>query len=156
MAKEIERKYLLSGLPAGAADGEDIRQGYLSTGDPEVRLRSKAGRFFATRKGGEGFVRTEEEVEISKEVFDILWPATEGRRVEKIRYCLTGPDGLVWEIDEYRGPLEGLFTAEVELPDDSAAPVMPTAIAEVLIADVTLDKRYKNKALAIAGMPADQ
>jgi adenylate cyclase len=153
LGKEIEKKYLLAEMPVGVADGTEILQGYLSCGDPEVRVRAKGGQFFATRKGGEGFVRSEEEVEISKEVFEILWPATEGRRVEKIRYRLIGSDELVWEIDEYRGHLKGLFTAEVELPGEEVQPIMPQVIAEVFVADVTLDKNYKNKALATADDP---
>lgn len=153
---EIEKKFLLSGLPEGICDGTEIRQGYLSVGDPEVRVRSKGGRYFVTRKGGEGFIRTEDEAEISVEVFQILWPATAGRRVEKIRYRLIGPDGLVWEVDEYFGHLGWLYTAEVELPDKSVCPVMPDAIAWVLVRDVTLDKRYKNKALAVTDAPPDR
>jgi CYTH domain-containing protein len=153
MGKEIEKKFLLGGLPAGLDNGVEILQGYLSTGDPEVRVRSKGSQFFVTRKGGEGFVRSEEEAEVSKEIFEILWPATNGARVEKVRYRLIGEDGLVWEIDKYDGHLSELFTAEVELPSEEVKPVMPKAIADVFVADVTTDKSYKNKALAVAGLP---
>lgn len=148
MSKEIEKKYLLSALPGGLSNGVAVDQGYLSVSDPEVRVRSKGKKFFATRKGGEGFVRDEEEEEISEKVFNILWPATAGRRVEKIRYKLKGADGLVWEVDEYLGKLAGLFTAEVELPDQSAVFQMPDEIQKVFVADVTEDKCYKNKNLA--------
>lgn len=152
MAKEIEKKYLLVGLPAGVGKGTEIRQGYLSVGDPEVRVRSKGDKFFVTHKGGEGLVREEEEAEVSAEVFQILWPATEGKRVEKTRFKIVAADGLVWEVDEYYGQLSGLFTAEVELPDSETEAEMPAAIAEVLVRDVTTDKAYKNKALAVKGI----
>lgn len=154
MGQEIERKLLLSALPIGLAAGEAIRQGYLSTGDPEVRVRAKGSKHFVTRKGGDGFVRQEEEAEITARVFEILWPATREARVEKTRYTLTGPDGLTWEIDEYAGRLAGLFTAEVELPTEETPTLIPGAIQAVLIRDVTTDKTYKNKALATRGLPA--
>lgn len=150
---EIEKKFLLARLPAGMKDGEKILQGYLAVGDPEVRVRQKSDKFFVTRKGGEGFVRQEVEKEISAEAFEILWPATVGKRIEKTRYSLTGSDGFVWEIDEYGGHLAGLFTAEVELPSEAAEAVMPTAIVEVFVAEVTEDNRYKNKNLAVIGLP---
>jgi len=154
MSREIEKKFLLRSLPSGIANGIEISQGYLSVGDPEVRVRAKDERFFLTRKGGEGFVREEEECEISKEIFDILWSLTEVARIEKTRYEIVGGDGLVWEIDEFQTALtEGLFVAEVELPDESIVPEIPPAIAEVIERDVTVDEAYKNKNLAINGLP---
>lgn len=150
---EIERKYLLSAMPAWVESSKEVRQGYLASGDPEVRVRQKGQKFFVTRKSGEGLVRREDESMVSMEVFDILWPATLGKRVEKARYLLTGPDGFVWEVDEYHGDLAGLFTAEVELPDESTKAAIPSAIKIVFVADVTEDKRYKNKNLAVHGLP---
>ena len=85
MSKEIEKKFLLRNLPSGIGEKTKILQGYLSVGDPEVRVRSKGDKFFLTRKGGEGFVREEEEYEISRQVFDILWSLTENARIEKTR-----------------------------------------------------------------------
>lgn len=152
MSKEIEKKFLLRSLPTGITKGTKILQGYLSVGNPEVRVRSKGGKFFLTRKGGEGFVREEEEYEISKEMFEILWSLTEDARIEKTRYEIIGEGGLVWEIDEFQTPLtEGLFLAEVELQDESIVPEIPPAIAEVIENDVTTDGLYKNKNLAING-----
>lgn len=151
---EKERKYLLFALPGGLPPGGvNVRQGYLTIGDPEVRVRQKGDKFFVTRKGGEGFIREEAEEEVSSEVFEILWPATVGKRIEKTRYELVGPDGYVWEVDEYHGSLTGLFTAEVELPPETAEAVVLPAVKNVLITDVTDDKRYKNKKLAVNGLP---
>jgi adenylate cyclase len=153
MGQEIEKKFLLKALPTGIDNGVEIRQGYLSTSDPEVRVRSKGKQYFVTRKGGEGFIRSEDEEEVSKEIFNILWPATVGARIEKTRYKIVGNDSLVWEVDEYYGQLSGLFTAEVELPDSETRAEMSAVIADVLVVDVTEDKRYKNKTLAIKGLP---
>ncbi len=150
---EIEKKFLLRGLPAGIAKGTKIRQGYLSVGDPEVRVRAKGGEFYLTRKGGEGFVRSEEEYEISEKIFEILWSLTANARIEKTRYEMVGEDGLTWEIDEFQTRrIEGLFTAEVELPDESAVPEIPPVIAAVIESDVTTDEKFKNKNLAVNGM----
>jgi CYTH domain-containing protein len=150
---EIEKKFLLRNLPTGITKGTKIFQGYLSVGNPEVRVRAKGEKFFLTKKGGEGFVREEEEYEISKEVFEILWSLTEDARIEKTRYEIIGEDGLVWEIDEFQTQLtEGLFLAEVELPNEWVVPEIPLSIAEVIIKDVTSDGMYKNKNLAINGI----
>lgn len=152
MSREIEKKFLLTGLPTGITKGIKILQGYLSVGDPEVRVRAKGEKFFLTRKGGAGFVREEEEYEISKEVFEILWSLTENVRIEKTRYEIVGADGLIWEIDEFQTPrTERLFLAEVELPDESVVPEIPPAIAQVIVSDVTADETYKNKSLASNG-----
>jgi CYTH domain-containing protein len=149
---EIEKKFLLCRLPTGVTKGTKILQGYLSVGDPEVRVRAKGERFYLTRKGGEGFVREEEEYEIPEKVFEILWSLTENARIEKMRYEIVGEDGLTWEIDEFQtSRTEGLFTAEVELPDESVVPEIPPAIAEVIESDVTTDETFKNKNLAISG-----
>jgi adenylate cyclase len=90
---------------------------------------------------------------ISSEVFNILWPATAGARIEKVRYSLVGSDGLTWEIDYYVGALEGLIVAEVEMASETINPVMPREIKTVFIVDVTNDSAYKNKNLAIKGSP---
>lgn len=153
MKMEIEKKFLLLALPGGLANGEEIRQGYLSVSDPEVRVRQKGNHYFVTKKAGEGLSREEIEEEVTERVFDILWPATDGRRVEKTRYELTAPDGTVWEVDDYRGKLTGLYTAEVEMASEEADPQRPEKLQGLICAEVTTDKRYKNKMLATHGLP---
>ena len=153
MPNEVERKYLLAGLPDRSEIVFNVEvaicQGYLSAGEPEVRVRSKGGRFYVARKSGEGLVREEEEVEVNERVFDILWPATQGVRVQKTRYEFIDPNGLTWEIDAYRD--RDLVIVEVELPSAETVPIIPPAISAVLVAEVTNDKRYKNKFLALVG-----
>jgi CYTH domain-containing protein len=154
MSKEIEKKFLLRDLPTGITNGIKILQGYLSASDPEVRVRAKGEKFFLTKKSGEGFIREEEEYEISKEAFGILWSLTEDAKIEKTRYEITGENGLIWEIDEFQSPrLRGLFIAEIELPDETIDIKIPLAVADVIEKDVTTDRRYKNKNLAINGFP---
>lgn len=145
---EIERKFLLRCLPLECCRGVAIKQGYLSIGDPEIRIRDRQGQFFITRKGGQGLVRSEDEEMISEMTFNILWPLTQSHRVIKTRFQINADDGLIWEIDLYHDDLQGLVTAEVELPSQTTEAIMPTCIQQVLIREVTKDHRYKNKLLA--------
>ncbi|MCH7476197.1 MAG: hypothetical protein IIA27_16220, partial [Gemmatimonadetes bacterium] len=100
--REIERKYLLEGLPdtAAAAPSVEIVQGYLPGTKIVERIRRvrQAGntRFVRTIKLGKGVSRIEIEESMTEQLFDALWPLTEGRRIRKRRYRV--PDGnLTWE-----------------------------------------------------------
>ncbi|HEX8280578.1 MAG TPA: hypothetical protein VF551_04315, partial [Chthoniobacterales bacterium] len=89
--------------------------------------------------------RIEREVELTPEQFDVLWPATEGRRLEKTRYDIPLGDCVV-EIDIYRGRHEGMIVAEVEFSDEHAARAFqpPNWLGE----DVSGQARYSNVRLA--------
>ena len=39
--------------------------------------------------------------------------------ISKVRHYWNGEDGLLWEVDEFEGPISGLIIAEVELEDES-------------------------------------
>ncbi len=99
--------------------------------------------------------RRELEVEISPAQFEALWPATEGRRIEKTRrtMALAGPPGgLAIEVDEYAGALAGLCVAEVEFGDEAAAAAF--SVPPWFGRDVTDDEAYKNRRLALDGLPS--
>jgi CYTH domain-containing protein len=152
-AVEVERKFLVARRPAPAdvGDGIEITQGYLAVEDErEVRLRRKGSRCLLTVKTGSGLVRSEHEVELGPEQFDRLWPATEGRRVEKTRFTIA-LGSLTAELDVYRGALGGLETVEVEFPNAAAATAFepPTWFGR----ELTGDRRYANKRLAMTGCP---
>ncbi len=89
---EVERKWLVNEVPpkALAAPAEPIEQGYLTIGTDgaETRVRRRDGRCTLTVKSGSGLIRGEHEIELTAQQFDALWPATEGRRVEKQRRSL--------------------------------------------------------------------
>jgi CYTH domain-containing protein len=144
---EIERKFLLAEMPSLADAGSvRLRQGYLATGShSEVRLREADGAYRLTVKSGSGMVREEREIVLEEAQFEALWPATEGRRIEKRRVTL--PAGsLRYEIDLYDGPLEGLAVVEVEFPSlEEANAFNPPAWFG---AEVTDDPAYKNATLA--------
>ncbi|AXT26319.1 CYTH domain-containing protein [Ruegeria sp. AD91A] len=154
MSKEIERKFLVANLPdLSKAKKAVVRQGYLTAPDDsaELRLRQKNDAYFLTLKGVGGLVRMEREAEITAEQFDTFWPETEGRRVEKIRYTAQLQDGLVFELDVFAGDLAPLCLVEVEFTSqDQAARYVPP---DWFGTDVTDDTRYKNKTMAINGVP---
>ena len=147
---EIERKFRVRKMP----DLEGlipfrVRQGYLTLpGDSvEVRLRQKDDRFFMTLKSEGGLERLEYEVQIDRTQFDTLWPATQGRRIEKTRHVGRLSSGEMHELDVFDGNLAQLTLVEVEFPSRAAsrAFIPPDWFG----ADVTSDKRFKNKALAM-------
>lgn len=151
---EIEKKYLLTARPDVLDKAEKIavKQGYLVTEDGELRIRQKGEQYFMTVKGDGTLSREEWEVEIPAWVFATLWPKTEGRQITKTRFTIEY-QGLTLEIDEYYGALEGLYTLECEFLTEAAAEafVLPDWAADA--EDVTTDKAYKNKNLAIHGRP---
>jgi len=158
---EIERKFLLSGVPPTMrfARRQPIRQGYLALdGDTEVRIRISPKGAVLTIKSGSGGVRVEEEITLQARQAEALWELTEGRRVQKtrrhVRLAGAGSDAeLVAEVDEYAGSLDGLVVVEVEFRDeDAAAGFEPPAWFG---RELTGDRRYANRSLASDGMPEE-
>ncbi|HWK30059.1 MAG TPA: CYTH domain-containing protein [Solirubrobacter sp.] len=150
---EVERKFVLSSLPASLDAGRRIEQGYLAI-DPagaEVRLRRIGTQLLMTVKTGRGLVRGEVEFSLGLEEFARLWPLTAGRRVVKTRHLVPVQEGLAAEVDVYEGDLAGLLTGEVEFPDEAAAGAF--AAPAWLGVDVTGDPRYANQRLAVDGIP---
>ena len=149
---EIERKFLVAGKPPLAPGaGARVEQGYLVVADDvEVRLRRMDERFFLTVKRGTGLTRAEHEVALTAEQFDALWPATEGRRLQKRRFEVA-LEGLTAEVDVYDGVLAGLVVAEVEFPTENGA--LGFTPPSWFGPEVTEDRRYGNRALATASEP---
>lgn len=151
---EIERKFLVARLPdLSGLTATRVRQGYLTGPDDsiEMRLRQKGDKLFMTLKSGGDLERSEYEMEISEDQFDVFWPATEGRRVEKVRHVGHLESGLMFELDVFASDLEDLRLVEVEFADRQAAEAFtpPDWFGE----DVTTNKGYKNKSLAVHGRP---
>jgi len=147
--REIERKFLVRKLPEQLAEfpHAEISQGYLVSLDDglQVRLRKSNESYSLTYKRGVGNVREEREVELTLIQFDALWPATEGKRLEKTRYDIPLGDCVV-EIDVYGGRHNGLVVAEVEFDDEESAKNFQPP--DWLGDDVTGDPRYSNQLLA--------
>jgi adenylate cyclase len=154
---EIERKWLVREPPADLDrfPSKAIDQGYVAidADGTEVRIRRADGDATMTIKQGAGRTRAEEEFAIADDRFERLWALTEGRRLEKRRHLVPGPDNLTFELDRYGGDLEGLVVVEVEFPDERAADSF--AAPPWFGREVTDDARYKNQALASNGTPGE-
>lgn len=146
---EVERKFLVKTMPGlSGAKKMLIRQGYLTQSEDsvEVRLRQKGSNFFLTVKSGEGLVRSERETTITQVQFDMLWPATKGRRIKKERWTGAIDSELQYELDIFEGVLAPLVLVEVEFTSKELASSFD--IPPWFGCEVTEDIRYKNKFLA--------
>jgi CYTH domain-containing protein len=147
---EIERKFLLSGLPPlPAAELLEVEQGWLPGEVLQERVRRvRRGAEVAcwrTLKAGRGVTRIELEERIDESLFERLWPLTEGLRVAKRRHVVA--DGaLTWEIDEFLD--RDLVLAEVELASPDQEAPFPAWLAPCVVRDVTDEEAYVNRRLA--------
>jgi adenylate cyclase len=149
---EIERKYLLDGmpdLPPDAVETLEVEQGWL----PGIRIlerfrktRSTSGEtFHRAIKLGAGVARIEIEEPVDAELFARLWAMTEGRRVRKTRYRVRD-GGHVWEIDRFHDV--DLVVAEIELGHATESVRYPSWLAPRVMREVTDDPAYLNVNLA--------
>jgi CYTH domain-containing protein len=147
---EIERKFRVRDLPAlEGLKAVHVEQGYLTlTGDSvELRLRRADDRHFMTLKSDGGLERLEYEIAIDRAQFETLWPATQGRRVKKVRHVGRLPGGEIFELDVFAGNLTPLFLVEVEFASLEAAGSF--SAPKWFGTELTGDTRFKNKALAM-------
>jgi CYTH domain-containing protein/CHAD domain-containing protein len=149
---EIERKYLLHGLPPRAAVAPSVRieQGWLPGNVLRERLRrtiAANGTLQHTRtiKLGRPGARIEIEEAVEATLFDALWPHTVDARIRKRRHLVTdGP--WTWEIDVFLD--RDLVLAEIELDDAARQVELPGWLAPFVVRDVTHDPAYLNAVMA--------
>jgi len=150
---EVERRYLVrvaEDLWGTLGVGWRLRQGYITTGSPAVRIRvgEPRGPVLAC-KAGSGVRRSEVEEVVSPEMAEALFAAAGDRVIEKVRYAL-GP----WELDRFGGGLEGLILLEIELDrEDEVLPAGPHGVE--IIREVTDDNHFTSSGLACM-RPEDQ
>ena len=153
MAQEIERKFLVrsdawraDAWKAGVS-GVRIRQGYLSASTARsVRVRTADERATLNVKGNKVGPRVS-EFEYSIPLGDALQMLRELCRrpfIEKTRYHIAGPDGHLWEVDEFHAGNAGLVVAEIELSHEDQTFAHPAWLGD----EVTDDPRYLNTNLA--------
>ncbi len=161
---EFERKWLLRELPALPFSRVlRLRQGYIEQDGRWVRIRETCvlnddsgdgeTTYVLCRKVKKAIGPVEMETGLSADAFSMLWPLCEHDQVLKTRHQWRDPAGRLWEFDVYAGPLEGLFTLELELAAPEDPVELPEATLAVLVAEVTGDPRWSNRALARQGLP---
>lgn len=148
MAKETERKFLVSGeYKLLAHTKTDIIQGYLSSvPERSVRIRIKGEKGFITVKGigsASGMSRYEWEKEIplheAKELLAICEPGV----IHKTRHYIVN-GAHTFEIDEFHEENNGLVIAEIELGSEDEVFEKPAWLGQ----EVTGNKSYYNANLA--------
>jgi adenylate cyclase len=174
MAKEIERKFTVhldkiktvlqeSEELGPVMDGEEphsrvdrifrLRQYYIvATKELAIRLRleGKWGPEILTIKSGTNpMVMDEFEFPLPYGTYHARMSEMVGVEIDKIRHLINF-DGRTWELDVFKGDLEGLIVAEIECYDAAEITNLPEWVKE----DVTFDSRYKNAVLALNGAPA--
>ena len=156
---EIERKFLVSSLPCSlsSADHAGVTQTYLTEAGEETerrirRVTRRGGEVcFLTEKRGDGMMREENEKRISRAEFDELFRSAVSRAIVKKRYFIPLGGDLRAELDVYEGFLSGLMTVEVEFATQNEA--IAFTAPDWFGAEITDDRRYKNRSLAEKGLP---
>lgn len=154
---EIERKYLLPGLPPArvleSATAYEIDQTYLAAGDGSRRLRRRVGpdgeRFWLTEKHARGGItRSEAERELTADEYGELLGEADPRSgtIVKTRHVIEHGTQLI-EVDVFTAPA-GLVLLEVELRSEDEPVELPAWAAGAI--DVSEDGAYTNAAIARA------
>ncbi len=148
--KEIERKFLVIPdiLPKGLLNYQIITQAYLHDEDPMTRVRlvtslaDHDSKAYLTFKGPGLLERDEIEFEmpLDKATEAIhLWGKGSVTKHRFIHYA-----DVKWEIDVFKGNLDGLVIAEVELESKDQQFIIPEWIGR----EVTNDPDYTNVRLS--------
>ena len=148
MAKEIERKFLVSGTgwKAAAERSVSIHQCYLARTDSaaiRVRIVDDSKAYLTIKSAVAGSTRDEFEYDIPVEDARHLVTLRTGLLLEKRRYYVPLA-GAMWEVDVFEGAHEGLVIAELELAHADAAFEHPDWLGD----EVTGVHRYYNAYLA--------
>jgi len=154
MALEIERKFLVrdESWRARCAHQYEIRDGLIAIADGrKVRVRICDQRATLTVKTKtESLANNEFEYEIPlSDAEELLAHHCLRQALAKTRYVV--PHGRhVWHVDVYKGILEGVVLAEVELPSETADLVLPPWIGR----EVTGNPDYKKTNMVNKLMPS--
>ena len=145
--QEIERKFTVALEKWNKIEKPEpiqIAQSYLSTNhDCTVRVRIKGKKGFITIKGKTiGISRSEFEYEIPLEEAEQMISSLAQKTLSKLRYEIK-VDNHLWEVDVFKGKLDGLIIAEIELSNENEQFTKP----EWVIEDVSDNIEYYNSRL---------
>src|SRR6478609_975734 len=154
MLIEVERKFLVRSdgwrRDCAGTKAVRLRQGYLTKGDVTVRVRicgHGESASLAVKGRRQHASRLEFEFPIPvAEAEELLRHLAPRSLLEKARHVLSYR-GHLWNVDEFRGPLEGIVLAEIELTE----PVDRFDVPDWIGSEVTGDEHYSNSVLAEAG-----
>ncbi|MFA5532204.1 MAG: CYTH domain-containing protein [Candidatus Shapirobacteria bacterium] len=116
---EIEKTFLAKNIPRDLSSYKSfkIKQGYLSSSHPALRIRQIGDKFELTKKiplkPGDWSSVEEINIPLTEDEFNKLWPLTE-RYLEKTRYLVPLKNELTAELDIFEEKLLGLSFVEVE------------------------------------------
>ena len=151
---EIERKFEVPAEQDGwrmqVVKSFSIVQGYFENhGRASVRVRivGDSTANLNIKDNSVGISRAEYEYPVPiEDAREMLRRFCNGRIVEKTRHLVPAAEaGLYWEIDEYHGPFEGHFTAELEIPTEDFSFQRPAWLG----VERTGNPRFTNAALAV-------
>lgn len=142
---EIERRFLVQfdKLPEKLPEGRLISQGYLSI-DPVVRVRISGNDAWITVKGPGLIQREEFEYEVPWQDAEKMLKLCRHYVTKTRRHITHGSH--IWDIDEFHGPLQDLWVAEIELTTRYEGYEPPPWIGR----EVSDDRRFTNASLARA------
>ena len=151
---EIERKFLLSGLPEhfDRYEKRELEQGYLLSKGCTLRIRRADDKCYLTLKKKDkttelsGILVNEEfETEIPRASYEALKQLVQSGFIEKTRTLIPYLEHTI-EVDVFHGDLEGLVFAEIEYrdTDDALHLPLPTWFSK----DVSDDRRFRNTHLS--------
>jgi adenylate cyclase len=144
---EIERKFTVDPLKWKLVEKPkpfEIIQGYLlQTEKCTIRIRLKNQKAFLTLKGKTvGISRSEFEYEIPAQDAHSIMEQFTNKSLHKYRYEIK-IGNHTWEVDEFKGKLEPLILAEIELNSEDEDFELP----DWVLADVSHDPQYYNSIL---------
>jgi adenylate cyclase len=160
--EQIQTKYLLSARPGNLKGMQStfIEQAYLPHRH-EDRIRTvNHTNYTRTKKFGEGTIRTKQDYPItSREYQNLLEKKIHGSKlIIKRRYEKTENE-IVITVDDFigEGELKNLFLAEINYPNKELIESfqIPDWLASIIVKEVTEDKSYGNRSLAVHGRPAN-
>ena len=152
MGMEIERKFKLKSTSIlEGRSGSYFLQAYLAKGAVLLRVRVSTDKAWLTLKGQPVSTMSRPEWEYEIPVMDAKEMAKQpgSYGLDKTRYFIEHL-GLTFEVDRYRGGLEGLYTVEVEMDSESTLVTLPDWVGE----ELTGNRAWDNESLARNGWPA--
>lgn len=153
---EIERKFLLNKLPENldTCTCYQMEQAYVTT-SPVIRVRKKiditngttnACKYILTIKSKGLLAHEEYELDLDEEGYNNVLKKAEGNVITKNRYIIPLGDGLIFELDIFKGIFDGLILGEIEFPSEEMAKkyTPPEFVSE----EVTYDRRFSNSSMS--------